>query len=228
MKNSKIGLVLATILGGIILFSSLNFAQANTTNCPANTTFQETTATLVGNVTNDGGDPNSEVWLEYGQTTSYGSQTAHDHRYGVGPFCEPVYNLTPCTTYHYRAAAKNSAGTSYGGDQTFTTTCLTPTVDLKANGSDAPSNNPLKLYYSDSVNLSWTSSNANSCQASGDWSGAKNTAGQESMQLNSIKTYTFTITCQGSNNQEATDTVYVQVSPRLPTVVTVPPNVDTL
>jgi hypothetical protein len=41
--------------------------------------------------------------------------------------------LQPSTTYHYRVVAASSAGTSYGGDATFTTAAVSsitlPTVD---------------------------------------------------------------------------------------------------
>jgi len=96
-----------------------------------------------------------------------------------------------------------------------------PTVDLKANGSDAPSNNPLILCYRDYLTLSWTSSNANSCIASGDWSGTKATGGSESVQLNSVRTFIFTITCQGAQGTNpATDSVYVRINPSSPVVIT--------
>ncbi|MDP1614226.1 MAG: hypothetical protein Q8L68_00345, partial [Methylococcales bacterium] len=62
-----------------------------------------------------------------------------------------------------------------------------PTVDIKANGSDGP----ITLQYQDYVTLSWTSQNANSCTASGDWSGSKSTSGSQSIQLNQVKTYVF-------------------------------------
>jgi len=41
-------------------------------------------------------------------------------------------------------------------------------VDIKANGS----NGPINVSCNSNVNLTWTSQNANSCQASGDWSGS--------------------------------------------------------
>ncbi|MBI5139005.1 hypothetical protein HZA26_00105 [Candidatus Nomurabacteria bacterium] len=195
----------------------LNFVLAQ--SCPSNTQVGETTATLVGEVTDDGGDPNLEVWFQYGKTTSYGYETSHQSKYGTGLFCTTIYNLEPATTYHYRAVAKNSAGTSYGEDKTFTT--LSPqivTVDLKANSSDGP----ITLNYRDYVVLSWNSSNAVSCWASGDWSGGKYTSGSESIKLNSVKTYTFTLTCQNSSGQEASDSVQVIARPNLPKVITKP------
>jgi len=102
--------------------------------------------------------------------------------------------------------------------QNGTCIAILPSVDLKANGSDGP----ITAYYQDFISLSWTSKNASSCQASGDWSGSKPTSGQESIQLNSVKTYTFTITCYSSSGQSASDSVKVIVLPKPPKVVTKP------
>jgi uncharacterized protein (TIGR02145 family) len=47
---------------------------------------------------------------------------------GSGAFTSTITGLTPCTTYHVRAYATNSAGTSYGADMPFTTGAVTPSV----------------------------------------------------------------------------------------------------
>jgi len=94
-----------------------------------------------------------------------------------------------------------------------------PTVDIKANGS----NGPITLYYRDYLTLSWESENAASCQATGDWAGAKSVDGSEVIQLNLVKTYNFTLICQNQDgSQTANDSVAVIVRPRPPTVITKP------
>jgi hypothetical protein len=81
-----------------------------------------------------------------------------------------------------------------------------PTVDLKANGMDGS----ISINYNTAATLSWTSSNANSCYASGDWSGSKYVSGFESTgNLTSSKNYT--ITCTGSGGS-VSDSVGVSVS----------------
>jgi hypothetical protein len=61
-----------------------------------------------------------------------------------------------------------------------------PSIDFKANGLNTPVTVPYNTY----VTLSWTATNADSCDASGDWSGTKSTSGAESMgYLTSSKTY---------------------------------------
>ena len=201
----------------VIGLAIMNFTLAQT--CPQNSQASETQATLVGEITDDGGDPNLEVWFQYGTATSYGYESSHFSKSGVGIFCANVYNLHPCTLYHYRAVAKNSANTSYGNDQSFTTKCLPIIVDIKANNSDGP----ITLYYKDYVILSWASQNAAFCIASGDWSGSKAIAGSQTIQLNSVKTYTFTLSCGNTDGTRTSDDlVQVIVKPKPPTVITKP------
>jgi len=213
-------LIKIAVFSAVVLTASLvavKFALAD--NCPLNTTVSETQATLVGEITDDGGDPNLEVWFDYGKSMGYSYQTAHFSKYGTGLFCSTVYNLDPCTTYYYRAVGKNSSGTSYGENKTFTTKCAPVSVDIKANGS----NGPITVNYQESVNLSWTSQNAVSCEASGDWSGSKTTSGSQTIQLNSVKTYNFTIVCKNAGQtQMSTDSVQVIVNAKPPTVITKP------
>jgi hypothetical protein len=178
-------------------------------------------ATLTGEITDDGGDPNLTVWFQYGKTSSYGYETSHQSKTGTGEFTANVSSLDVCTTYHYRAAAKhqNFNDTMYGEDKTFTTQCNV-TVDLKANNSDGP----VTVAYKDrnSFNLSWTSQNADSCTASGDWSGSKSTSGSETIQLSQVKTYTFTLTCKNNTSgNSSSDSVQVTLqAPNAPQVVT--------
>jgi len=213
-------LIKIAVFSAVVLTASLvavKFALAD--NCPLNTTVSETQATLVGEITDDGGDPNLEVWFDYGKSMGYSYQTAHFSKYGTGLFCSTVYNLDPCTTYYYRAVGKNSSGTSYGENKTFTTKCAPVSVDIKANGS----NGPITVNYQESVNLSWTSQNAVSCEASVDWSGSKTTSGSQTIQLNSVKTYNFTIVCKNADQtQTSTDSVQVIVKAKPPTVITKP------
>lgn len=83
----------------------------------------QSSATVTGTV-NPEGSPTG-YYFTYGPTVAYGSQTASQP---VGSASANVTvtgaiaSLAPATTYHYRAVATSRAGTSYGADQTFTTT----------------------------------------------------------------------------------------------------------
>lgn len=81
--------------------------------------------------------------------------------------------------------------------------CVTqplPTIDIKANGSDGP----VTVISGRPIVLSWTSTSATSCSASGRWYGTKSTSGSE------IENYAgqYYITCAGLGGT-ATDSVIV-------------------
>jgi hypothetical protein len=185
-------------------------------------------ATLYGEVTDDGGDPYLYVWFQYGTTTSYGNQTPMQTKYGTGEFSATITGLAMCTTYHYRAVSRHQAydDTKYGQDKTFTTECPL-TVDLKVNGSDGP----ISLSYTNrTINLSWSSINAHSCNAeilnkpSGSnvyWSGSKALSGNESITLDIAGTYTFKLTCtNNTTNSSNYDTVQVNLGAPTLAVIT--------
>jgi hypothetical protein len=82
-------------------------------------------ATLHGTV-----DPHglsTTVHFQYGTTTSYGSTTSSQTKSGhtYQNVSANISGLSGSRTYHFRIVATNSAGTRYGGDQTFTTLSAT-------------------------------------------------------------------------------------------------------
>ena len=88
-----------------------------------------TTATLNGSANPNGCA--TSAWFEWGTTVGYGNETSHQNmgsETSSVDFSEDLTGLIPGQTYHYRAVAQNSSGTSYGVDQTFTTGCPKPTV----------------------------------------------------------------------------------------------------
>jgi len=83
-------------------------------------------ATLHGHLIDDGGEA-CDVRFEYGETIAYGEVTEwQTGKVSDQEFEATIYGLQPNTLYHFRAVAKNSAGTSYGADKQFTTQPLPP------------------------------------------------------------------------------------------------------
>ena len=97
-------------------------------------------ATLNGTVNPNGAT--TTYWFQYGTTTSYGLQTStRDAGAGTSgrSVSAGISGLAAGTTYHYRLVAQNSAGTTNGQDQTFTTTAANaPAVTTGAASAIGP------------------------------------------------------------------------------------------
>ncbi len=96
----------------------------------------EQTATLAAPV--GANSQATEYFFQYGPSSEYGSQTSMA---SAGSGATPAVvaanaiGLAPTTSYHFRAVATNASGTTYGPDQTLTTTSP-PTADtLPATGA---------------------------------------------------------------------------------------------
>ena len=137
--------VVATSIGGTSNGSSEPFTTV--VNPPAVTTtagaaaIGQSTATVAGTVNPNSGNV-SACKVEYGTSTSYGSQAGCASLPGSGSSAVGVSailsGLSAATTYHFRVVATNLGGTTDGADQTFTTaadTCAT-----KASLCPPPSN----------------------------------------------------------------------------------------
>lgn len=106
-----------------------------------------------------------------------------------------------------------------------------PTVDLRVDGS----NGPITVASGATVNLSWSTTDAVSCTASGGWSGDQAVSGS-SLRGPLTTTTTYDITCFGASGLRATDSVTVNISgaaqctppaPRDPPSTTCAPNAST-
>jgi FKBP-type peptidyl-prolyl cis-trans isomerase 2 len=86
------------------------------------TSITGTTAASGGNITSDGGGSitaRGVCWATTADPTITNDKTNEGS--GSGTFTSSITGLTPSTAYHVRAYATNSAGTSYGSDEQFTT-----------------------------------------------------------------------------------------------------------
>ncbi|HEX4637878.1 MAG TPA: PA domain-containing protein [Chthoniobacterales bacterium] len=109
---------------GVVGVSAIPTATAATT---AATNVTDVTATLNGTVNPNGSS--TTVYFEYGTTTAYGSQTAHQVFTGssLQNVTANISGLTTGVTYHYRLVAINGGGSITGGDVSFVTAATTPT-----------------------------------------------------------------------------------------------------
>jgi hypothetical protein len=106
----------------------VNTYNVPTVTSPTNTSITTATATLGGNVTSDGGTTITDRGVCVGTSAnpSLGG-TCFSTSGTTGVFTVNATGLTGNITYHYRAYATNSVGTSYTSDDTFTTLSTLPT-----------------------------------------------------------------------------------------------------
>lgn len=112
---------------GVSNYSTVVNGGGNTQQAPAVSTdpasaVTDTSATLNGTVNPEGAS--TAFQYDYGTTNAYGTSTGSGSAgSGSTGVSEPtsVTGLLPDTLYHYRVEATNATGTTFGNDQTFTT-----------------------------------------------------------------------------------------------------------
>ena len=110
---------------------TINLPTVSTTNT---NNISYTSATVGGNISNDGGANVTERGIVY--STSKGPTTLNSkvkNGSGTGSFSCNLSNLQDGVTYYVRAYATNLKGTAYGEEESFTTKTITlPTVSTSA------------------------------------------------------------------------------------------------
>jgi len=125
-----------TSYGEDLTFATLGTAPTVTTT--AVSLINTTTTTAGGNVTSEGSTPvtvRGVCWSTAANPTTSNSKTTDGSASGV--FVSSITGLTSNTTYHIRAYATNSVGTSYGNDITFKTLVNDPTVTIDVANAGA-------------------------------------------------------------------------------------------
>ena len=120
-----------TTYGEVQSFTTL--AVAPTASTTAATGITSTTTTLNGNITSDGGAEITARGFVYAISNTdliIGATDVTDVALSgtTGSFNEEITGLTAGTAYYYKAYAKNSVGTTYGEEQSFTTLAVVPAV----------------------------------------------------------------------------------------------------
>ena len=93
----------------------------------------QSAAQLVGSFSGNGED--THFYFQWGTTAAYGNETGHQD---AGSEVEPerpseaISGLESATKYHFRLVAENSAGATYGGDQSFTTLPDAPVIGAES------------------------------------------------------------------------------------------------
>ncbi len=117
--------LIVLILAGCGSESTGSADEAPTVTTASPAAVAQRTAQCGGNVTSDGGanvTARGVCWATTANPTIADDTTSDGN--GIGDFSSNLTGLTPSTTYHIRAYAINSIGTSYGDDSSFTTLAL--------------------------------------------------------------------------------------------------------
>jgi len=217
-KLSILFLIVGLVFLGQYIFSKKQVVAQ--ISCPSQTTYGDTWATLVGEIQDNGGDPNITAWFEWGTSSfSLTNRTPDQTLYVPNPpqrFCDQISGLQPCRTYYYRAAARNSAGTSRGSIYSFTTQCAP--LQVSCSASPNPANIGQTVVFTANVS-------GGTGSYSYSWSGACfGFSSTCSRSFSSAGTYTATVTVtSGSQTQSASCSVTVNQPVRPPVVITLPP-----
>jgi len=141
--------------------------------------------------------------------------TANNNWADYSAWGDSITGLTAGTKYYVDAYATNSAGTSYGGDVSFTTTATNgTTVSISAN--------PITMTLpTNATKLTWTTTGTpTSCTASNDWTGSKTASGgNQNITGLTAGTYIYTITCSKTGTTDSTSWATVTVNPAPPAKV---------
>jgi hypothetical protein len=197
LSGAEIQADMGTSLSGDPAPSPDTIAPSAAITAPANGAAVSGTATVSANASDNVGVVGVQFKVN---GTNYGSED-QSAPYSVAWNTTQLANGNHTLTAAARDAAGNVA-TSAGVTVNVTNSPSTPpTVSLTANPTSVPSGS--------SSTLSWTSTNATSCVASGAWSGNKATSGSQSTgALGSTSTYSLNCTgTGGSTSRSVTVTV---------------------
>ncbi len=145
--------MVATNSAGTIYGSDRTFTTLSATGPPVVTTNPATFIASFSARLNGSVDPHglsTNVYFQYGTTTSYGLTSSPQSKTGntYQSVAAGISRLSASTTYHFRIVATNSSGTVHGADQTFTT--------LSATGPPVVITNPATSVTSSSATLKGT------------------------------------------------------------------------
>jgi hypothetical protein len=143
-------------------------------------------------------------------------------------------NATECTASGGWSGTKAAQGSESTGAittaRTYTLACtglggsVTQSVDVTITGAAAPTltltANPTTVASGGTTTLTWSSTNATSCTASGGWTGSRATSGSQASNALTANT-TFTLQCSGNGGsiqRQATVTVSGTQPPPAPTL----------
>ncbi len=132
--------------GDIFLYSIISISTPTTTTTSASS-ITTTTAVLTGNITDTGGENNTERGFDLGTDNTYTMTDVADvtGSYSTGSYSLTATGLTCATTYHYRAYSTNTAGTGTGSDSTFATSACPSSSGSSGSSASSRASNLINM-----------------------------------------------------------------------------------
>lgn len=111
------------------------------------------------------------------------------------------------TTYQYQIEAYNGAGTNRSNERSVTTPYCPPTLSF--------SGSPTSIFEGQSTTLTWSTSFATSCTASGAWSGSKPTGIDKTESVVPLPppSVTYNLQCSGPGGSTPVQPVTINITP---------------
>ena len=107
-----------------------------------------------------------------------------------------IFNFSSALLILTLVAACGGGGGGGGGDSS--PDLPSPVVNISAD--------PTSVLLSNESTITWSTTNATSCSASGAWTGAKSTSGTETVTISNPGNNTFTLACTGNNKTTTAST----------------------
>jgi 6-phosphogluconolactonase (cycloisomerase 2 family) len=152
-------------------------------------------------------------------------------------------NAISCTASGAWSGAEATSGTtvetpSASGNETYTLTCTgsggsanasaTVAVGVPPAPTVSISASPTGITLGGSSSVTWSSTNATSCTASGGWSGTLGTSGTQSITPTAVGTDSLTLTCTGAGGSENASTSITVAAPSPTVTISISPTTVTL
>ena len=205
---------LTSTTAGTFNYSITCIAGAQTTQATVSVTYTSPAVSLVANPTTlTAGDVTRLTWTSTNATSCIATGGSPNDGWAGPKAANGNVSLTATNagTYAYTIACESGSQTSQAQ---VSITYTVPSVSLLA----APTN----VTVGQSATLTWTSSNATSCAASGGsagdgWAGSKALAGTAAVSFGAAGTFTYTLVCNsGTRSTQAQATVSVATAPSVP------------
>ena len=130
-----------------IFLLSLLYLSTPTTTTTSASSITTTTAVLTGNITDTGGEANTERGFDIGTDNTYTMSDIEDATgsYSTGSYSLTATGLTCGTTYYYRAYSTNTTGTGTGSDSTFTTSACPSSSGSSGSSASSRASNLINM-----------------------------------------------------------------------------------